>query len=220
MLPGLKLGPHAVHHSVDVRGDAAEIAIRDAGVNVVNRRDVVVIDDRLNVAPRHGRDVAERVRDRRWCAPRRARDGGVQEVVDGRDLPFRRLHREIIGNALLRIDPEIRVHLLGRAEADRQIVHDLLGLQIEVLRARAVDVEVQVGRVELLLDVSVDDARNGRRPAFAFPSRSRDCSDRGPGPERRSASARRSSGFASPCRRAGNRTADPGRPPAVRGAAL
>ena len=83
-------------------------------------------------------------------------------------LPLRRLNGEVVGNALLRIDPEIGVDLLGRAEADREIVHDLLGLKVQVLRARPVDCEIKIGRVKLLLHMGIDNALYVRKPLLRF----------------------------------------------------
>ena len=47
---------------------------------------------------------------------------------------LRRLHREVIGNAVGRIGPEIGRDLLGGAQADIDVVGDLAGVEAELLR--------------------------------------------------------------------------------------
>ncbi len=98
-VPRLQLGPLA-NDFVDIGRNAAEVPVRDAGVDVINGGHVVVVDDRLDVAARHGGDIAECVRNGRGCASGCACYRRVQQIVNGRDLPLRRLHRNMIGNPL------------------------------------------------------------------------------------------------------------------------
>ncbi len=154
------------------------------------------------------RDVAEHVRYRRACRRRAAGDRRVVELVVVGDAIFRRLHGEVIGNAILRIGPEIGRDLLRRAEADVEIVGDAAERQPELLRARAVDGVVELGASSSCCTC-----------ASTMPGTSamRCCSSCGDRVVARAItpldlhvdlrSARRSSAPASPCRRAGNRRA-------------
>ena len=81
-------------------------------------------------------------------------------------LVLRRLHGEVIGNARCRIGPEIRRHLLRRAQADIEIGGDGVGVEAELRRAGAVDLGEEGRRIDLLLQMRIGDARD-RRDALA-----------------------------------------------------
>ena len=76
-----------------------------------------------------------------------------------------RLDRNVIGNSVGRIGPEIRRDLLRRAEADVKIVGDRLRIEAELQRPRPIDVGHEGGCIELLLEVCVSDAWNGGHTA-------------------------------------------------------
>ena len=75
---------------------------------------------------------------------------------------LRRLDREVIGNSRRRIGPEIRRDLLGRAQADIDVGGDGVGVEPELRRPRPIDRGVERRRVDLLLQMRVGDAGNGR----------------------------------------------------------
>ena len=110
-----------------------------------------------------GRDVAEQARHRHAA-------DSVVTAVDTGVLPrsfsdatgLGRLHRDVVGNAGRRVGPEVRGHLLGRAQADIDVVGDGAGVEAELGCPRAVDLGVEGRCVDLLLEMGVDDARDGR----------------------------------------------------------
>ena len=73
-----------------------------------------------------------------------------------------RLDRDVIGNSVRWIGPEIRRHLLRRTETDVKIIGDSLRVETELQRPRPVDFGHEGRRIELLLEVGVGDARNRR----------------------------------------------------------
>ena len=77
-------------------------------------------------------------------------------------LVLRRLDGEVIGNSRRRIGPEIRRHLLGRAQAHVDVGGDGVRIEPELSRPRAVDGGVERRSIDLLLQMRIGDARNGR----------------------------------------------------------
>ena len=63
---------------------------------------------------------------------------------------------------MLGIGPEIGRDLLGRAQADVEVGGDGVRVEPELRRARAVDLGIERRRVDLLLQMRVGDAGNGR----------------------------------------------------------
>ena len=60
------------------------------------------------------------------------------------------------------IGPEVGRHLLRGAQRDVEVVGDGDGVEAKLRRARAVDGGIEGRRVDLLLEMGVDDAGNGR----------------------------------------------------------
>ena len=92
---------------------------------------------------------------------RRARSGAdrrIAEVTQRADLVFRRLHRDVIGDAVGRIGPEIGRNLFGGAQAGADIVADIARGDAELQSPRAVDLDVEIRRIDFLLQMRVDDA--------------------------------------------------------------
>ena len=72
----------------------------------------------------------------------------------------------------LRIGPEIRRHLLRRTQADIRLLAIVLALRPSCAARVAVDLGVEVRRVDFLLQMRVDDARNRRNaPRISFATR-------------------------------------------------
>ena len=97
-----------------------------------------------------------------------AAGGGDRQVlqrVERVDLVLRRLHHDRVGHAVLGIEPVGRRDLAAAGEIDHQAVgHVALG-HADILRARAVDVDVEARAVERLLDARIGEARNVAQPA-------------------------------------------------------
>ena len=68
---------------------------------------------------------------------------------------LRRLHRDVVANAVFRIQPESRRGLEAGAERDEQVLGYVLGLQAQGLNACAVDIHMQRRLVEGLLHMDV-----------------------------------------------------------------
>ena len=73
---------------------------------------------------------------------------------------LRRLHRDVIGNAVFRVGPEIGLDLLGGIEARADVVANVTRIGAELQSPRAIDLDVEIGRVDLLLEMGVDNAGN------------------------------------------------------------
>src|SRR5208282_5333978 len=73
-----------------------------------------------------------------------------------------RLNRDIIGNSVRWIGPEIRRYLLRRSEADVKIIGDRRRVETELQGPRPVDFGNEGRRIELLLEVGVGNARDRR----------------------------------------------------------
>ena len=81
---------------------------------------------------------------------------------------LRRLHHDRIGHAVVGIEPIGRRDLAAAGEIDHQAVgHVALG-DADILGARAVDIDVEAGAAERLLDARVDQTRNMPQPAQQF----------------------------------------------------
>ena len=74
------------------------------------------------------------------------------------DPVLRHLRDDRIGDAVLRVEPEIRLHLAAAGERDQQAVGDVALGQPDLAGKRAVDVDVDLRIVEHLLDARVGDA--------------------------------------------------------------
>ena len=99
--------------SLHITGDAAEIAALHAGVDVNHGPDVIVADDAGSLTAGHAGKVLEKLRRRRG----RRVDRYVVHCIDRVDLVLRSLHRNVVGNAILRVEPEVRRGLEAGARA-------------------------------------------------------------------------------------------------------
>ena len=77
------------------------------------------------------------------------------------DLVLRRLHHDIIGNTVCRIGPEVGRHLLRRAQARGDVVADVARGDAELKSPRAIDLDEEIGGIDLLLQMGVDHSWNG-----------------------------------------------------------
>ena len=151
-------------------GDTAEIAVLHARIDLIDRLNVGLIGIGRHAAAPEGRDVAEQARHRD-VGQRRGdpgRDGRIAQIIERTDLVLRRLHREIIRNPRFRIGPEIRRHLLRRAQADIDVGGDGVRVQPELRGARAVDIGIECRRIDLLLQMRIRDPRYRRNPPAQF----------------------------------------------------
>ena len=76
------------------------------------------------------------------------------------DLVLRRLQRDRIGDAVLLVEPVGRRNLAGTREVDDQAVGHVGRGHAGVLRARAVDVDIERRQRGRLLDARIGDARD------------------------------------------------------------
>ena len=74
---------------------------------------------------------------------------------------LRRLHRDIVGDTVFRIGPEIGCDRLGGGEARADVIADFARGDAQLQGAGAIDLNEEVGRIDLLLYMSIDDPRNG-----------------------------------------------------------
>ena len=104
--------------------------------------------------------AAERLRRRAGRGDRQ-----ILQRVERIDLILRRLHDDRVAHAVVGIEPEGRLHLARAGEVDDHAVgHVALG-DADILRARPIDVDVEAGSVERLLDARVDQTRDVAQPA-------------------------------------------------------
>ena len=144
------------HDLLHLGGHAAEVAALHVGVDVEDGLHVGVADDRGHLAPLEGGQIAEQLR----LAGRAGRDGRVHQRVDGVDAALGRLHGDDIVDAAAGIGPVVRAHDGARAERDEHAVGHVPLREAELGGARAIDVDLQRRRVDHLVQVHVDGARN------------------------------------------------------------
>ena len=135
----------------DVVGNAAEIAVLNTCINLVDRLDVGLISvGRKAVAPECSHIAEEPwygITGRGRCRG----DRRVAEIVQRAHSVFRRLDRQVIRNSGRRIRPEIGRDLLGRAQAYIEAAGDGVGIKSELCRASSIDHGIKCGCRNLLL---------------------------------------------------------------------
>ena len=99
VLPGFKLLLQVGHDLVDCRGDAAEVAALQAGIDLVDRLDVRLVGVGGHAAPFQGRHVAEQAGHRPVAARQRSGNRRVVEIVQRAHVALGCLHRDVVGNA-------------------------------------------------------------------------------------------------------------------------
>ena len=98
----------AVDDALDLAGDGAEVAVLHVGVDVEGAADVVVADDGQLGGAGDGGDVGEDLRASwRWAEA----SGNVFEVLEGLDLVLRRLGDDVVDDAVLGVEEELRREL-------------------------------------------------------------------------------------------------------------
>ncbi len=141
-----------------------EIAVLHAGIDVIHGLDVALVVVGLHLAAFRGGDIAQQIGDLLGgtCAGRcRAGDRDVVQVILVVQAIFGGLHGHVVGNAVFRVGPEIRRHLLGRTQVDVDVGGYLVDVQAKFLSARAVYRVVQFRRVQLLLHVGIHHTGHG-----------------------------------------------------------
>ncbi len=99
--------------------------------------------------------------------------GGAPGAVIGRlrsaferiDLILRRLHDDRVVHAVFGIEPERRLHLARSGQIDHHAVGDVALGHADILGPRAIDVDVEAGLAERLLDARIDQTGNVAQPA-------------------------------------------------------
>ncbi len=138
----------------DVAADRAEVAPLHVGVDIDHAADVVVVDRRHLLRARDGGDVGQDRRPR----SRGSGDRDVLQIVQRLDVVLRRLGRDVVVHAVLPVQEEQRRGLETAAQRVQHAARDVALGQTVLLRLGAVDIDLEVRVVELLLDARVDHA--------------------------------------------------------------
>ena len=141
--------------------DAAEIAPLRGGVNLNHRLDVVVGVDRRH---RHALDVGDGAENLRLCSNRGDRQ--ILQRIERIHLILRRLHHDRVVHAVVRIEPESRLHLarLPARLTTRLLVTSRSVMPTYCARVRSTST-LKPGLAERLVDARVDQAGNVPQPA-------------------------------------------------------
>ena len=145
-----------VENSLDVGGNGAEVALIVGGVDVDDRLNRVVRNDRRAHLALDRRQAADDLR-----AVLRGR-GNVLQRGDRIEPILRGLRDDRIGDAVLRVDPERRSDLEAAGQAVLQALGDVALVQADLRRAHTVDLDAERRIVERLLDSRVGDAGDAR----------------------------------------------------------
>src|SRR6266699_1966711 len=151
----------------ELRGSEAEVASLDGSEDVDHRRGVVVAHHGRRDAAVKARKVGEQLRG---PAPGGPGGGGAAgdrrrgEVPEGSEPELRRLGCDGVLGAALRVDPEGERGLRAAGERDQQVGGDIGLREPEERRLAAVDLDVQLGVIEGLLDAQIDDPGDAVQP--------------------------------------------------------
>ena len=143
-----------LQNAIDIGGQRAEIATLDGAVNVHDRLHVVMRHDARAGA---GRDLGKSAQILQGVRLG-GRERYVDEIRHRVDAILRHLRDDRIGDPILRIEPEIRVHLLAAGQSDQQAVGDVTLGEADLAGKRAIDLDIDLRVVEHLLDAQVGDA--------------------------------------------------------------
>src|SRR6202041_1282347 len=77
------------------------------------------------------------------------------------DLVLRSLHGDVVRDAVLRVEPEVRSCLEAGAERDEHVVGDISLRRSHLLDSHPVDIVLKARLIELLLNMHIDGARYG-----------------------------------------------------------
>src|ERR1700676_53318 len=159
-MAGLQLLLQLRRDIADVGCPAAEIAALYAGIDVKNPLDIRLVGVGGDRVPLERRDIAEHAGDRLTAHRQRGGNRYVSERIQRVDFVLRRLHSQIIRNPRGRIGPEIRRHLLRRAQAHVDVRGHRARIEPKLRGPGPVDLGVEGGSVDFLLQMRIDDAGN------------------------------------------------------------
>jgi hypothetical protein len=140
--------------ALDVGRDRAEIAVLHGAVDVDDRLDVVMRDD---AGARPLGDPGEAAQILRRGGLGRC-DRHVGEIRRAVDAVLWHLRDDRIGDAVLGVQPEIRLNLATAGQRDEKAVGGVTLGQSDLAGERPVDLHVELRIVEDLLDAQVGDA--------------------------------------------------------------
>ena len=145
----------------DVGGDAAKVAALYIGIDVVDRLNIRLVYTDWNAVRSGSRRCLSSARVPASVSVAIAVEMGVLLSAFKRvDVIFRGLNREIVGDSVARIGPEIRGDLFRGAEADIDIVVTA-GAMRPTCRARdPVHLRIKVRRIQFLLKMGVGNTGN------------------------------------------------------------
>ena len=139
---------------IGVGGDGSEIAILGAGIDIDDGLLVVVVHGRGPRRRRHLDQVSHQLR------PLLRDDGNFHQVLQIGHPVLRRLHGDLIGHPIARVQPEIGSGLKAAAQGNQRTLGDFARGQADLRNPRALDIHVQRGQRKLLLHVNVGRAGN------------------------------------------------------------
>src|SRR5256885_13592216 len=171
--PRSTLFPYTTLFRSDLRGDEAEVRSLDGSEDVDHRRGVIVAHHGRGDAAVKAGKVGEQLRapaavaGASGTAPGGGGAAGDRrrgEVPEGSEPELRRLGCDGVLGAALRVDPEGERGPRAAAERDQQVGGDIGLPEPEERRLAAVDLDVQLGVIEGMLDAQVDDAGDAVEP--------------------------------------------------------
>src|SRR5207237_4110841 len=87
-------------------------------------------------------------------------DWRIGQRIERRHLRLRGLNHQVIRYPVLRVGPEIRGYLLGRAQADIEVGGNLIGVEAELCGTGTVDRRKKGRPIDLLLEVGIGNTRD------------------------------------------------------------
>src|SRR5205823_1779323 len=76
------------------------------------------------------------------------------------------LRGDEVSNTHFGVHPEVRSYLSARAQRDVEIIGDVELRQAEFSRPGAINIKMQIGTIQDLMDMGIDDARNPGDPTL------------------------------------------------------
>ena len=138
-------------------GDGAQVASIHGSIDVDHRLRVVVRHRRGARGGSGGHQISKNLRSRTRGA---GVDGSILQRLIRINAILRRLHGDIVVDAVFGIEPERRRGLKTGAERDENVLRNVASLHAHGLRACTVNIHVERRRIKSLLDVNVHGAGN------------------------------------------------------------
>jgi hypothetical protein len=151
-----------IYYLRDFISHAAQIPGLHIRKDVKNRLHVVMIHDDRRLTPLDRREISEQLRLRQI----RRDDRCVLQILQRVHLILRRLHRDLVIHAVLKIEPVVGSGLATRAERNQHRLRNVALRQADLFGLCPIHVHAQVRTVDELVHVHIDRARNLRDARF------------------------------------------------------